>query len=62
MLLTVDNVIKLGDLGVAKVMQHYNMAHTRAGTQNYMSPEMRANEEYSFPTDIWYYILTSFIR
>ena len=45
MLLTVDNVIKLGDLGVAKVMQHYNMAHTRAGTQNNMSPEMRDQEE-----------------
>lgn len=55
-LLTADNVIKLADLGVAKVMQEYIVAEIRAGTENYMSPEIIDRKEYSFPTDIWYYI------
>ena len=55
-------MIKLADLGTAKVMEDSFVTETQAGTKGYMSPEMRANEKYSFPTDIWYNILTSFIR
>ena len=56
-LLTVDDVVKLADLGTAKVMQDKIEAYTLAGTFKYMSPEMFYIKEYSYPTDIWYYRL-----
>ena len=51
-LLTHDNVIKLADLGAAKVMQESILANTYTGTVDYMSPEL-LRREYSFPTEIW---------
>lgn len=48
-------MVKLADLGTAKVMQDIIVTDTYAGTEVYMSPEMFNREEYSFPTDIWYY-------
>ena len=56
-----DDVIKLADLGTAKVMQEYIVTNTVTGTPIYMSPEMQAcrtlmtGPDYSYPTDIWYY-------
>ena len=55
MLLTNENVIKLADLGIAKVMLDTIRADTYIGTLEYMSPELKKSENYSFPTDIWYY-------
>ena len=52
-LLTHENVIKLADLGAAKVIKE-SLAKTYTGTVAYMSPEQRDGEIYSFPTDIWY--------
>ena len=59
--MTCDDVIKLADLGTAKVMQECSVADSVRGTTIYMSPEMRAclsfitGLVYSYPTDIWYY-------
>ena len=54
MLLTHENVIKLADLGAARVMQENILASTKIGTSAYMSPELESGQYYSFPTDIWY--------
>ena len=55
MLLTNENVIKLADLGTAKVMLDTLRAYTKIGTIDYMSPELKKSKAYSFSTDIWYY-------
>lgn len=55
--LTADDHIKLGDLGVAKEFDKYDtidaFANTFTGTYKYMSPEMKRQQNYSYPTDIW---------
>lgn len=55
MLLTNKNVLKLADLGIAKVMLDTLRANTKIGTIEYMSPELKNFKDYSFSTDIWYY-------
>lgn len=47
-----DEVVKLGDLGVAKFMKGA-MAHTQIGTPHYMPPELWRNRPYTFSSDIW---------
>ena len=47
-------MLKLADLGCAKVLQDTLHANTYAGTMTYMSQEL-IDQNYSFPTDIWYY-------
>ena len=62
MLLSKENVVKLADLGTAKVLcGTLRRTGTYAGTLEYMSPELErckgADEEegksYSFNTDVW---------
>jgi NIMA (never in mitosis gene a)-related kinase len=49
-----DSCVKIGDLGVAKVMEHtMAKAKTVVGTPYYLSPEIIENRPYSFKTDIW---------
>ena len=49
-----DNVVKLADLGGAKVIKQSIMSNlSHFGTVSYMSPEMLNLDDYSFPTDIW---------
>jgi len=48
-------VVKLADLGGAKVIKQSIMSNfSHLGTDYYMSPEMLNLQDYSFPTDIWY--------
>lgn len=54
LLLTEDNIIKVADLGIAKLMKESIMTNTVIGTAYYKSPEQLNVDEYSFPTDIWY--------
>ena len=44
---------KIGDLGVAKVLEDTNHAMTFVGTPYYVSPEMCKNKPYNEKSDIW---------
>jgi len=48
------NVIKVGDLGIAKSLSNsYEMAQSVAGTPYSMAPEILRQEKYGQKTDIW---------
>ena len=44
---------KIGDLGVAKILENTNHAMTFIGTPYYVSPEMCKNKPYNEKSDIW---------
>ena len=46
--------VRLGDLGVAKVLNHTgNFAHTMVGTPYYLSPELCQGKPYNEKSDVW---------
>nr|XP_039263003.1 serine/threonine-protein kinase Nek4-like [Styela clava] len=52
--LTKTNMIKVGDLGIARVLESANdMATTLIGTPYYMSPELFSNRPYNHKSDVW---------
>ena len=51
--LTKDLDAKIGDLGVAKILEDTNHANTFIGTPYYVSPEMCKNKPYNEKSDIW---------
>ncbi|XP_068107973.1 serine/threonine-protein kinase Nek4 [Hyperolius riggenbachi] len=52
--LTKSNIIKVGDLGIARVLDsQYDMASTLIGTPYYMSPELFSNKPYNYKSDVW---------
>ena len=49
-----DNFLKVGDFGIAKVLNHTrDHCKTMVGTPYYLSPEIIESVQYSFKTDIW---------
>lgn len=52
--LTKSKIIKLGDLGIARVLDsNCDMATTMIGTPYYMSPELFSNKPYNHKSDVW---------
>jgi NIMA (never in mitosis gene a)-related kinase len=53
--LTKDNKIKIGDLGVAKILDNIekDFATSKVGTPYYLSPEVCEDRPYNSKSDIW---------
>jgi len=52
--LTKSKIIKVGDLGIARVLESTaDMATTLIGTPYYMSPELFSNRPYNYKSDVW---------
>lgn len=52
--LSKDNVMKMGDFGIAKVLScTIAVAQTQIGTPYYLSPELCLEKPYAWPSDIW---------
>lgn len=52
--LTKSKIIKIGDLGIARVLENNcDMATTMIGTPYYMSPELFSNKPYNHKSDVW---------
>ena len=48
-----NNLIKIGDLGVAKLLQTNTKANTYIGTPYYLSPEVCEGKPYNSKSDVW---------
>ena len=48
-----NNIIKIGDLGVAKIIKNQTKSNTFLGTPYYMSPELFEGKPYNSKTDVW---------
>lgn len=52
--LTKDGEVRVGDLGLSKVLEHTSdLATTVAGTPFYLAPEICQNRPYSTASDVW---------
>lgn len=52
--ITRGNVVKLGDFGIAKILQNtVDLAKTCIGTPYYLSPEICENKMYDNKSDVW---------
>jgi len=52
-LITKDNIAKLSDLGISRLLVGNQLAATFCGTPYYICPEILNEEQYSFNSDIW---------
>lgn len=48
-----DQVVKLGDFGLSKLIGGMDFASTYVGTPFYMSPEIYNGEKYTLEADVW---------
>ena len=48
-----DKVIKIGDMGMSKLLTKKEMKMSRVGTPLYLPPELVKKERYDYKADIW---------
>jgi NIMA (never in mitosis gene a)-related kinase 9 len=48
-----SGLLKLGDFGIAKILDSSGMLETQVGSPFYMSPEIIEGKKYSIKSDIW---------
>mmetsp|Transcript_14076 Transcript_14076/g.30512 ORF Transcript_14076/g.30512 Transcript_14076/m.30512 type:complete len:392 (+) Transcript_14076:244-1419(+) len=48
-----NDLLKIGDLGIAKALTRNNFARTQIGTPCYMAPEVWSGKPYSYSSDLW---------
>eukprot|EP00198_Chlamydomonas_reinhardtii_P012499 XP_001701836.1 NimA-related protein kinase 1 [Chlamydomonas reinhardtii] len=51
--LCANDLLKIGDLGIAKALTSMNFARTQIGTPCYMAPEVWSGRPYSYSSDMW---------
>ncbi|KAL6757723.1 kinase-like domain-containing protein [Haematococcus lacustris] len=51
--LCANDLLKIGDLGVAKALTRAQFTRTQIGTPCYMAPEVWAGKPYSYSSDLW---------
>jgi len=51
--LSKNNIIKIGDLGFAKILKNQTKSNTFFGTPYYMSPEVCEGKPYNSKNDVW---------
>ena len=51
--LTKNNKIKIGDFGIAKLLNYESKVKTMIGTKFYLSPEIMKNKDYDYKSNIW---------
>lgn len=52
--MTKENNSKLADFGISKIVDKHNFLTPCMGTDHYMSPEIKAGNDYDYKTDVWY--------
>ena len=49
-----NNILKICDFGISKIIATISNMTMGIGTLPYMSPELHDDQEYDFKADIWY--------
>ena len=47
------DIVKIGDLGIAKILKNNVSAQTQIGTPHYMAPEIWRGKPYTYSADVW---------
>ena len=48
-----DKTVKIGDMGMSKILSNKEMKLSRVGTPLYLAPELVKKEKYDYKADIW---------
>jgi serine/threonine protein kinase len=48
-----DNILKICDFGISKIIATISKITNGVGTPAYMSPELYEDQEYGFKADVW---------
>ena len=51
--MSTDKIVKIGDMGMSKILSKKEMKLSRVGTPLFLAPELVLKEKYDFKADIW---------